>query len=281
MNKLKILITGGKGFIAARLTQLLQGNNTVQNPDRKALDITNHRAVKNFIQDFQPDLIFHTAGMSTTEGCEANQQLAYQINVEATKCIAEQARAIGAKLIFFSTEQLFNGNPEKGPYTEESIPQPDTYYGKTKLWAEEAIREVCPEHWILRLTWVFGMPEREGKIGANILWSTLQAAYQKTDIKAAPNEYRGLTDVYELLHALTQITRIPFGTYHFGSENDLSRHEVVRQIMQTVNIPLDLLKEKKAPYRDIRLANGKLAEAGIHFEKSEVALQKAIEAYQL
>ncbi|BDD01794.1 SDR family oxidoreductase [Persicobacter psychrovividus] len=278
-----ILITGGSGFIASRLAQRYQQSGlTVLAPNRKSLDISDSDAIRQYFELHQPTLVFHLAGMSSTEGCEQNQLLAKKINVDATTEIAKACKAHQAKMVFFSTEQVFNGNSEAGPYTESSTPIPNTYYGTTKLMAETEVLKHCPTAWILRLTWVYGLPTKEfPKVNPNILWDSIVAGKEETLISASKNEYRGLTEVGELMSHLDHIETIPYGIYHFGSENNVSRYEITEYILRELNFDADnLLREKRAGIRDLRLSNEKIKGEGLSFRDSKTAISASIKAYQ-
>ena len=128
------------------------------------------------------------------------------------------------------------GNVEAGPYTEDDTPIPDTMYGKNKLEAEGLLKEVLDELWVVRFTWLFGMPERNCSMSPNILWGTLTDIMLGKKTKATPNEYRGLTYVHEVIDQFPMIFEIPYGIYHLGSHNDLSRYDICSLIFKEVGL---------------------------------------------
>ncbi len=157
------------------------------------------------------------------------------------------ARQVNSKMIFLSTEQVFNGNVEAGPYTEDDTPCPDTMYGKNKLEAEGLLKEVLDELWVVRFTWLFGIPERNCGMSPNILWGTLTDIMQGKKTKVTPNEYRGLTYVHEVIDQFPMIFEIPYGIYHLGSHNNLSRYDICSLIFKEVGLEhrMDELLEKE------------------------------------
>ena len=129
-------------------------------------------------------------------------------------------------MIFISSEQVFNGNCEAGPYTEEVTPSPDTMYGKNKLEAEGLLKKVLDELWVVRFTWLFGLPDVNCGMSPNILWGTLSDILEGKKTKVTNNEFRGLTYVHEVIDQFPLIFKIPYGIYHVGSHNSLNRYDI-------------------------------------------------------
>jgi dTDP-4-dehydrorhamnose reductase len=191
-------------------------------------------------------------------------------------------------MVFISSEQVFNGNTESGPFTENDTPIPNTVYGENKLEAEGLLKEIIPELWILRYTWLFGLPERNTNINPNILWNTIQIALKGEKTKITNNEYRGLTYVHELIDQYTKIFELPYGTYHVGSKNDLSRYDITCHILTELGLQdrindltiIDTEKYKDNK-RDVRLDCTKLANMGVTFSESKDGITKCIEEFKL
>jgi dTDP-4-dehydrorhamnose reductase len=112
------------------------------------LDLTSFKVVDSALRDFQPDVVIHTVGLTSVDGCEADPSLAYRLNVEAANYTARSARALGAKLVHISTDHLFNGTE---PWRrEEDAPYPLNMYATTKLQAEEVVLQACPDALVIR-----------------------------------------------------------------------------------------------------------------------------------
>lgn len=158
MDRRKILITGANGFLASRINKTFKDKHEMIPLTSKDLDITNHQLANKILEEVRPNIIIHTAAISATEACENNPDFAYKVNVEASVNIARKAKEIGSKLLFISSEQVFNGNINDGPYKEDQEPVPSTVYGKTKLTAENLLKKELEELWILRLSWMFSLP---------------------------------------------------------------------------------------------------------------------------
>ena len=232
----KILLTGGNGFFCTRFAAKYKNTYEILSASSSMLDVTNESQVTETIKNFNPDYVIHAAAVASTQFCDENPEIAYNVNVTGAINVAKACKKFNAKMIFLSSEQVFNGNLEKGPYTEEVTPCPDTMYGKNKLEAEGILKGILDDLWILRFTWLFGMPERNCGMSPNIIWGTLTDILKGIKIKATPNEYRGLTYVHEVIDQFPKIFYIPYGTYHIGSSNSLNRYDICSLIFKEVGL---------------------------------------------
>lgn len=284
----KVLITGGKGFLGSRFADAHRCHFEIYAPGSQEMNILDIETVETTFSRFRPDYVIHAAARPQTDYCNENPALCYQVNVEGTENIAIACRNAGSKMIFISTEQVFNGNRESGPFQEDDDPCPDTVYGQNKLKAEKAVEKIIRNAVILRLTWLFGVPSQDKPVVNNILWDTYKSVLDKRMIHAPIHEYRGMTSVDELIEKLPQLLELPPGLYHTGSENRLNRYETVCFILKEMGLE-DKLKESvsidSSTYRDsprdVRLNTGKLHSAGIRFTDSEQALRNCIDKYNL
>src|SRR6267143_5566274 len=139
--KLKILLTGKKGQIGAHLAELLPFLGEVAAFDRQELDLLNPDQLRRAIRDVQPNMIVNAAAYTSVDRAEREEKQARIINVDAPALMAEEAKKIGAALVHYSTDYVFDGSRNL-PYDENDPPSPINVYGKTKLAGEEAIRAV-------------------------------------------------------------------------------------------------------------------------------------------
>lgn len=279
----KILLTGANGFFASRFSEFYKNEYEIIALGRQELDITVESQVISSFEQHKPEYVIHTAAIADTAKCESNPEMSHKVNVEGSINIAKGCAYIGTKLVYLSTEQIFNGNIESGPYGEETKPVPNTTYGKHKLEAETKIMEITKDYWILRLTWLFGFPERNKRINASILWNTLRALLEDKVYKVPVYEYRGMTYVYELIENIPRILDIPYGIYHAGSENNETTYNIVKIIMEEMGLS-DRMKQViqkdeekfKEQARDLRITNRKLKDHGIFFKETKDALCQCI-----
>ncbi len=251
--------------------------------DVEQLDITNKSAVDTTFAEFKPDFVIHAAAIAVTDFCNQHPDIAHKVNVQGAINVANACKANGSKLVFISTEQVFNGNIEAGPYSEQDTPVPDTVYGQNKLEAEGELRSILEDMWILRFTWLFGLPERNTTINPNVVWNAMQALTNGEVMQERRNEFRGLTYVHELIEQFPKIFTIPYGTYHTGANNPASRYEIAEHILTELGQQsrLDhLLQVNDArKTRDVRLNTNKLAGQGVVFTESKAAITKCLQEF--
>lgn len=284
----KILLTGGLGFFCARFTERFKSEYEILSTDRDDLDITDKENVLKVFREFRPDYVIHAAAIAVTDFCNKHPEVARKINVDGAVNVAKACKEVGAKLVFISSEQVFNGNPEPGPYDERHTPLPDTVYGQNKLEAEGLLKEILEEVWILRFTWLFGMTEKKLNMASNIMWETVTSLLKGEKIYASPNEFRGMTYVAEMVENIEKVFRVPYDTYHVGSVNELSRYEVVKYILTKMGLESridevlvkDEEKYKDLP-RDVRLNTEKARENGLEFLTTKDGLVQCINHYKL
>ncbi|MBZ9687280.1 sugar nucleotide-binding protein [Clostridium estertheticum] len=266
----KVLLTGASGFFASRFYTYYKNKYEILPLSHRDLDITDERRCLEIIQSFKPDYVIHTAAIADTGLCERNPELSFEINVKGSINIAKACSLAKSKLIYLSSEQIFNGNFEKGPYNENHIPRPNTVYGNHKLQAEDELKGIIEELWILRFSWLFGFPEKNCRVSSNILWNVVSSVLKDKRIKLPVNEFRGMTYVYDIIENFHKILEIPYGTYHTGSENDLSTYDIALFILKELGLDhnADNYLEKDTDRynehpRDLRISNNKLKKYGI------------------
>ncbi len=281
--KKKILITGAKGFFGTRFINRYQNEFEIAGLDVQQLDITDKAAVDATFAEFKPDYVIHAAAIAVTDFCNKHPDVAHKVNVQGAINVANACKANGSKLVFISTEQVFNGNEEAGPYSELDTPVPDTVYGQNKLEAEGELKSILDEMWILRFTWLFGLPERNTTINPNVVWNTLQALTNGEVMQERRNEFRGLTYVHELIEQFPKIFTIPYGTYHTGAHNPASRYDIAEHILselgQKERLPERLNANDAPKTRDVRLDTSKLADQGVVFTESKDAITKCLKEF--
>ena len=286
----KIVITGGSGFVGSRFKKMWQEKYEILALSSRDLDVTDQAAIDRFMDEKKPDYVIHAAGIPSQQFCTEHPEKAHAVNVDGALYMAEACKRTGAKMVFTSTEQLFNGSPEPGPYTEESKPYPDTIYGQNKLEVEEKLPEIFSDYWVVRFTWIFGLPEKDCAEGTNILWDTMKSLMKNQPIKTSEYEFRGMTDVDEICVNLDKLFSLPYGTYHFGSTNNDGRYEIVRYIMEKLGIGEGRIKEMliadnskyyEGHIRELRLDNTKAKEAGIEFLPTKEGIDRCLRKFSI
>ncbi len=149
-----VLLLGATGQVGHALRRTLAPLGRVHTPGRAAVDLTDLKSVRAAVRELGPDLVVNAAAYTDVDGAEEEPERAAQINAEAPRVLAEAARAVGAWLVHYSTDYVFDGT-KRAPYTEADAPSPIGVYGRTKRDGEKAIRAVGGRHVILRTSWMY------------------------------------------------------------------------------------------------------------------------------
>lgn len=221
----KILITGVSGFVGSRIAKALQERYELITPTHRECDITSGEAVEAYVERHRPQAILHLAALSNTEYCEQHPEESMQVNVQGVANMAEAAARYGCKLVWFSSDQVYNGNREQGLLSEEVSVCPENHYGRHKLLAEEEALRRCPDSVALRATWMYDIRREGMPIHNNFVLNIEEALRQHTPIRFATREYRGITWVDEVVRNIPHTLTLPGGVYNFGAENTLNTYD--------------------------------------------------------
>ncbi len=176
-----ILLTGKNGQVGWELQRSLLPLGTIVALDRRGLDLADPKAIRDTVRAVRPHVIVNAAAYTQVDRAESEPDLAMAINGTAPEVLAEEAAALGALLIHYSTDYVFNG-AKPGPYTEEDTPNPLNAYGESKLAGEEAIRASGVPHLILRTSWVYGAR------GNNFLRTILRLAREREELRVVDDQ---------------------------------------------------------------------------------------------
>ena len=166
---MKIIVTGCKGQLGTEIIkQLREGrseigpipekllNATVIAVDLPELDISNYKAVDDFVRRYKPDVIINCAAYTNVDGCETNHDAAYKANALGPRNLAQAAEKMGSRLVHVSTDYVFSGRENGGiPQDEACLPDPISAYGSTKLMGEKYVQRFCHRHFIVRTAWLY------------------------------------------------------------------------------------------------------------------------------
>lgn len=232
----KILITGSTGFLGSRLTLYYKDKYELLLPTHSELNVSREEAVRAYIEEHRPDIVLHCAALSNTWYCEQHPEESHRVNVQGTVKLAKACKLIGAKFIFMSSDQVYNGTPQLGPLKEEDVFQPVNVYGQHKLEAEQRALRNYPLAVGLRLTWMYDAPNSAMKLNSNILVNLQKAYNEGSTLKAATHEYRGVTNVWEVVRNMELAFSLPGGIYNFGSGNTLNSYKLFLQVAEVMEL---------------------------------------------
>lgn len=246
----KILITGGSGFVAGSMIRQIpedtqahiisRGPALVDPPNAHwhQLDTTDETALQDCINTVQPDAVVHTAAYAGIDFCQNNQEEAHRVNSALTASLAKATEALGAKFVYCSTDNVFDG--VDGKYTEDSPTDPVNYYGETKVDGEVATRALSTPWVIARVAIVMGLP----MVGTGNSFLSLMipkfAAGEKVGVPQ--EEIRTPVDVVTLGRQLWELALNDFqGTIHLSGDDLVNRTEMVKRIAETLGYSRDLV----------------------------------------
>lgn len=271
----KILITGTSGFVGRRAADWLASRFEVVAPSHRELDITNMDAVRRVMYAVQPTVVLHCAAISAVDVCEHKPALAERVNVNGALNMIRSCREIDAKCIVCSSDQVYIGSKGKEPHKECEILDPSNVYGRGKIQVERIGLELNPDSVYLRLTWMFDSRTRNPGEHSDFLRMVLSKLQNSDPISCAVNDYRGFTDVNEVIENLTQVFTLPGGVYNYGSSNDRNMYMLLRDVLEQVGFHATLDPVEYA-YRNLTIDTDKIEQYGIHFRTSYQALVESM-----
>lgn len=229
----RILVPGKTGQVGGELQSALAPLGTVIAPDRSQMDMTNENSIRRTIRDTRPDIIVNAAGYTVVDKAESEHDLAMQVNGVAPGIVAEEAKRLGAILIHYSTDYVFDGELKR-PYVEDDATNPVNTYGKTKLAGERAIEAVGGAYLILRASWIYSARR------SNFVLTILRLAREKAELSVVDDQTGSPTWARSLAQATAELLRKRdliqnhSGTYHLSTEGHVTRYEFAEAIIHTM-----------------------------------------------
>ncbi|PKP26538.1 MAG: dTDP-4-dehydrorhamnose reductase [Bacteroidetes bacterium HGW-Bacteroidetes-2] len=239
MQKLqKILVTGASGQLGQSLQKLAGKRTSVIFAGKKELDITDTKAVASFFNQHQPQIVINTAAYTQVDAAESNAELAFLMNAETVKKLAETCKIFGCKLMHISTDYVFDGSL-KIAYKETDIPNPITIYGKSKLAGERYIEQSALEEFaIVRTSWLYS------NFGHNFYKTMLHLAKSKNEISVVDDQQGCPTYALDLAKALLQIaaklTKENSGVYHYCNTGITTWHGFAKAIFEAKQLLVNI-----------------------------------------
>jgi dTDP-4-dehydrorhamnose reductase len=229
----RILVLGAHGQVGHELPRALCGLGQVIALDRSGADLAVSESLRAVVRQRRPDVIVNAAAYTAVDRAESEWDLAHTVNAVAPGVLAQEAQAVGACLVHYSTDYVFDGRKET-PYEESDLPNPLSAYGRSKLAGERAVAEACARHLILRTSWVVGSH------GSNFLKTILRLAMEGdslrvvADQRGAPTAATLIADVTaRTLQALlgTPESDLRWGLYHVAAAGETSWHGYARYVI--------------------------------------------------
>lgn len=259
---MKILIVGSQGMLGTDLFSEFRSAGEVKGADLAELDIAQFGQCRRIISGFRPEIVINAAGFTRVDDCESHEQIAFAVNAEGPGNLAKAAAETGALLVHYGTDYIFDGL-KKGAYLEEDAPNPQSVYGKSKLLGEERIRQNCPEHLILRTSWLFG------RNGVNFIKTIVTAALKGNSLRVV-NDQSGSPSYSKdvAAHTRRMIQAGCRGLYHLTNGGSCTWYELACKAVEWAGIQgveIAPVSTREFPRPAARPVNSVLANA--HLER--------------
>ena len=244
----RLLVTGASGLLGSKIVELAREDYEIismhhtkpLHPSSVKLDITERKQLFSLFSKLKPNIVIHAASETNVDKCETQKEQAWKINVEGTHNIAEACKKEGAKLVYVSTDYVFDG--EKGDYTEQDKPNPINHYGITKLEGENQVTSHCRDYAILRTSVIYSWhPWKQ-----NFATWIINQLKQNKEITVVEDHYNTPTLADNLAKITIEVVQKDLqGLYHASGSERISRYEFAKQIAKTFNLDSNLIKPIK------------------------------------
>lgn len=249
---MKIIVTGDKGFLGSRLVNRLIEHHDVAGLNRSVGDLSDFKVVHEFISNYKPDVVIHTAAIGDIGKCEENKDLAYKSNFIASVNIAAACADNNSRLIYISSDQVYNAFTNE-IITELTPSTPNNYYGSLKAEAEKEIRTIVPKSHVARIGWQFDWynPGIEDSRGG-LMELVGKAISTNKPIHCNANAYQYISYVQDTIDVLVEMAEqnLPYGIYNVTQETDKSIKQVFEFAMKSLGVEDSTIQELIAAEED-------------------------------
>lgn len=244
-----ILITGAKGQLGTELRKFLDEKGiSYVGTDASEMDITNKSEVEGIFEKVKPSLVYHCAAYTAVDKAEdEGKNLNQLINVDGTRNVAEAAEAIGAVMIYISTDYVFDGTKQE-EYTVDDLANPKSEYGRAKYEGERAVQSICSHYYIIRTSWVFG------EFGQNFVYTMRRLAETHPKLTVVNDQFGRPTWTRTLAEFMVHMTesKAEYGIYHLSNENSCSWYEFAREILKDNSVEINPVTSAQYPQKAYR-----------------------------
>ena len=259
-----VLVTGASGFVGSKIMQICK--DVIACPSLKG---ATEDEIKRIIEESGVDTIIHTAAISDIGMCQANPEASYIANVQIPIFLAKASKNI--KLICFSSDQVYSGADEEGPYTEDMV-KPSNIYAEHKLEMEQRVLDIVPDAVMLRAEWMYDYYLKKSNYFMNIINATESVSFSS-------QQFRGITYVKEVAENMENVTHLPGGVYNFGSETSKSMYEITKDFLSILGKNVTI--ENVPPRHNLWMNCEKARKYGVIFSSVEDGLINCAKDYCL
>lgn len=223
-----ILVTGASGFVGAKIMDLCEG--AVAAPSLRGMS---EEEVRRLVLSGGYDAIIHTAAISDIGACERDPEGSYYANVLLPIYLANASKENGTKLVCFSSDQVYSGHGDGGPFSENDV-KPSNLYSVHKLEMENRVLDILPESVMLRAEWMYDYYTKKGNYFMNMISA-------EGEVFASSRQFRGVTYVKEVAEQMKNVLLLPGGAYNFGSETNRSMYEITKEFLAKIGRDVSVL----------------------------------------
>ncbi|AZO93474.1 dTDP-4-dehydrorhamnose reductase [Halocella sp. SP3-1] len=279
---MKVLVTGANGQLGYDVVKRLEQNKIgYLGTDIDTLDISNEEQVKRVINDYNPDVVIHCAAYTAVDKAEDERKLCYAVNVLGTRYVADSCKETNAKMVYISTDYVFDGEGDK-PFEVTDTPNPVNYYGQTKHEGELEVQKSLEKCFIIRISWVFGIH------GNNFVKTMLRLGKERDELSVVSDQIGSPTYTYDLAGLLVDMIQTEkYGIYHATNEGYCSWYEFACEIFRQagIDIKVNPIKTEDYPTKARRPKNSRLSKELLYefkkLKKWQTALKNYLNSYEM
>ncbi len=253
---MKVLVTGVKGQLGYDVVKELEERNIEAiGVDIEEMDITDSESVQQVIKGVCPDAVIHCAAYTAVDAAEDNADICTKVNVDGTRNIAQVCKELDIKMLYISTDYVFDGKGERA-WEPEDERNPQSVYGQTKCDGELAVQELLDKYFIVRIAWVFGIN------GKNFVKTMLKLAETRNSLTVVDDQFGSPTYTYDLAKLLADmIVTDKYGIYHATNEGICSWYEFACEIFRAAGVEMEVKSVSTAEYgaKAARPANSRMS----------------------
>lgn len=243
MSRQRVAITGIRGQLGSAIERLNQARWEISGVGSDAVDIRDWRQVRDWVAFCRPQLVIHAAANTDVDGCERDPNGAFETNALGTRHVAQAAKAVGAKLVYVSTNFVFDGGSQR-PYLEFDDPHPISVYGASKLAGEREALGAGTDVFIVRTAMVYAAH------GRNFVNSMIRLFSERDELAVVDDQYGNPTFADDLAAGITNLVEFgPPGTYHMTNRGSASWFEWADEIREITKADTRLNRISGAEFR--------------------------------
>lgn len=258
---MKVLVTGASGQLGFDIVR--EGNlrgldmigSDVVGEVQQKLDITNKEEVHSTVKKLNPDVIIHCAAYTAVDKAEEMKDFCWKVNVDGTENLAIAAKEVGAKIFYISTDYVFDGEGNQA-FVETDLPNPASYYGLTKREGEKAIQKTLDDHFIIRISWVFG------RNGHNFVKTMLTLAETRDKLNVIGDQIGSPTYTFDLSRLIVDMMQTDkYGIYHATNEGLCSWADFAKEIFVQAGkeVNVNVIPTSEYPTLAVRPLNSRMS----------------------